>query len=122
MAAAAVVEDCAKYLAIVAAEGHSGIDLIETARHQYQFAFVVSLKSGAGNDVDDAIGAIAELGAVAAAVGLEVVNILGINLRTEGGGDVCIRYRDTIEQPGDLVPAAQVQHVVREVGTGWEYP
>src|SRR5208337_3174816 len=64
----------------VAAEAEGVVGLVEVAGGHDQFGLVVALETGAGHDVEDAIGAVAEFGAVAAAIDLDVIQVLGIEL------------------------------------------
>ena len=97
---------------------NSIVRLIEIAEAGDQFGFVVALESGAGNDVEDAIGAISEFGAIAAAIDLHVVDVLGIELRTKVGSDVGVGDGYAIDEPAGLVSAANVELIVSLVGAG----
>ena len=79
---------------------------------------MVALKAGAGNDVEDAVGAVAGVCGVAAALDFEVVDVAGRDLRGEVGGDVGVGNLDSVDEPGDLMAAAHVEHVVGHVGAG----
>jgi hypothetical protein len=59
------------------------VGLVEVAGAEDQFGLVVALEAGAGDDVEHAIGAVAELGAVAAAIDFQVVDVFGIELRAD---------------------------------------
>ena len=102
----------------VAAEAELIVGLVEVAAGEDEFGFVVALEAGAGNDVEDAIGAVAELGAVAAAIDFDVVEVLGIELGAEVLRDGGVDDGNAVEQPGGLVAAAHVEHVVGDVGAG----
>ena len=65
----------------VAAEAERVVGLVEVAGAEHEFGLVVALEAGAGNDVEDAIGAVAELGAIAAAIDFDVIHVFGIELR-----------------------------------------
>ena len=54
----------------------------------YQFHLVVALEAGARNDVEHAVRAVAIRGRVAAALGLQVVDVFRIDLRADVAGDV----------------------------------
>src|SRR6266496_735264 len=83
----------------VAAETEGVIGLIIIAGTEDEFGLAVALKAGAGHDVEDAISAIAELGAVAAAIDFQVVDVFGIELRADVGGDVGVGNRDAVHEP-----------------------
>ena len=83
-----------------------------------QLAFAVALESVAGKDVEDAVGAVADVGGVAAALGFERVDVLGVDLRADVGGDLGVGDGDAVDEPTGLVAAAHVQHVVGHVGAG----
>src|SRR5260370_9736669 len=102
----------------VAAEIDLIIRLIKVAGGEDEFGFVVAFESGAWGDIENAVGAVAVVRGVAAALRLQRVNVPGIDLRAEGAGDVGVRDRDDVEQPTDLVPAADVELVVRQIGAG----
>ena len=102
----------------VAAEAEGIVGLIEIAGAQDEFGLVVALESGAGHDVEDAVRAVAELGAIAAAIDFDVIHVFGIELRAEILRDGGIDDRNAIQQPCGLVAAAHVEHVVRDVGAG----
>ena len=94
------------------------VGLIEIAGAEDDFGFVVALEAGAGDNVEDAVGAIAELGAVAAAIDFQVVDVFGIELRAEVGSDVGIGHRNAVDEPTGLVAPADVELIVGEVGPG----
>ena len=103
----------------MAAKAELIVGLVEVAGGEDEFAFVVALEAGAGDDVEYAIGAVAELSAVAAAIDFDVVEVLGIELGAEilcnGGVD----DGNAVEEPAGLVAAADVEHVMRNVGAGY---
>ncbi len=65
----------------VAAEAEGVVGLVEVAGAEDEFGLVVALETGAGHDVEDAVGAVAELGAIAAAIDFHVIHVFGIELR-----------------------------------------
>ncbi len=105
-------------LAGVVAERELGFAGAEVAAGEQQLAFAVALEAVAGQHVEDAVGAVAHIGGVAAALGFECVDVLGIDLRADVGGDLGVGNRDAVDQPTGLVAAAHVQHVVSHVGAG----
>ncbi len=100
------------------AEGELGFTGAEVAAGEQELAFAVALEAVARKDVEDAVGAVANIGGVAAALGFECVNVLGIDLRADVGGDLGVGNRDAVDQPTGLVAAAHVKHVVGHVGAG----
>ena len=104
----------------VAAEAELVVGLIEISGAEHEFGLAVALESGAGHDVEDAVGAVAEFRAVAAAADFEVVDVFGIELRAEVGGDVGVGDGDAVDEPAGLMSAANVELVVGDVGSGDE--
>ena len=102
----------------VVAEVELVVGLEEVAGGEDEFGLAVALEAGAGDDVEDAIGAVADVGGVAAALDFEVVDVLGIDLGAEVGGDVGVGDLDAVDEPADLMAAAHVEHVVGHVGSG----
>ena len=102
----------------VTAEAELIVGLVEVAGGQDEFAFVVALEAGARDDVEDAIGTIAELRAVAAAIDFDVFQVFRIELRADILRDGGVDDGDAVEEPGGLVATANVQHVVSDVGAG----
>ena len=98
------------------------IDLIvrlkEIPQAENELGFGVALESGAGSDIEDAIGAIAIISRVAAALDFEVIDIFGVDLRAEMAGDVGIGNGDAVDEPTDLVTAADVELIVSDVRAG----
>ena len=88
----------------------------EVAGREHQFGLAVALKAGPRHHVEGTIGAVADVGGVTPALDFEVVNVLGINLRGEVGGDVGVGDLHAVQQPTDLVASAHMQHVMRHVG------
>src|SRR5579863_3299754 len=60
---------------------------IKIARIKQKFGFTIALKSVTGKDIEDAVGAIADVRGVAATLRFQLIDILGINLRADIGGD-----------------------------------
>src|SRR5262249_22809512 len=70
------------------------------------------------NHVEHTVGTIAVLGVIAAALNLEIVDVLRVELRTNIGSDIRVRHGNTIEQPGNLVSAADMQLIMHHVSAG----
>ena len=118
VAAVAVEAGVVGELLGVVAEVELVVGLEEVAGGEDELGLAVALEAGARHDVEDAVGAVADVGGVAAALDFEVVDVLGVDLRAEVGGDVGVGDFDAVDQPADLVAAAHVQHVVGHVGAG----
>ena len=102
----------------MAAEIDRVIGLIKTSGAEHEFGLAIAFEAGARHHVEDAVGAIALLGAVAAATDFEIVNVLGIDLRADVGGDVGVGHGHAVDEPAGLVAAANVELVVGDVGAG----
>src|SRR5205085_7583652 len=74
----------------VAADIEFVIRLIEVSETSDQFGLIVTLESCAGSDVEHAVGAISKFSAVTAAIYFHVVDVFGIELRTEVGSNIGI--------------------------------
>ncbi len=94
------------------------MDLEEVAGGEDELGCAVALESGARDDVEDAVGAVADVGGVAAALDFEVVDVLRVDLGGEVGCDVGVGDLDAVDEPCDLMASAHVQHVVGHVGAG----
>ena len=94
------------------------VGLIEVSSRDHEIAFPIAFKPGSGHDIEDSIGAVSVVGIIAASLYFEIINVLGIDLRPEIVGDVCIGDGDAVDQPVDLMAAAHVQHVVGDVSCG----
>jgi hypothetical protein len=102
----------------VVAEVELGVGLVEAAGGEDELGLAVALEAGARDYVEDAVGAVAGVGGVAAALDFDVVDVFGIDLRAEVAGDVGVGDLDAVDEPGDLMAAAHVEHVVGHVGAG----
>ena len=118
VAAVAVEAGVVGELLGVVAEVELVVGLEEVAGGEDELGLAVALEAGAGDDVEDAVGAVADVGGVAAALDFEVVDVLGVDLRAEVAGDVGVGDLDAVDEPADLVAAAHVEHVVGHVGAG----
>ena len=104
----------------VIAEVELVVGLEEVAGGEDEFGLAVALETSARHDVEDAVGAVADIGGVAAALDLDVVDVFGADLSGEVAGDVGVGDFYAVEEPADLVAAAHVEHVVGDVGAGGE--
>src|ERR1700737_1587135 len=75
---------------------------------------VVALESAARHDVKNSVGAFAVLRGETAALAFEGVNVPRVELRTDVAGDVRIRNRHAVDEPIDLMSAANVKLVVND--------
>ncbi len=104
----------------VVAEVELVVGLEEVAGGDDELGLAVALEAGAGHDVEDAVGAVADVGGVAAALDLDVVDVFRADLSGEVASDVGVGNFDAVEEPADLMAAADVEHVVGDVGAGGE--
>src|SRR5579863_9047931 len=102
----------------VAAEAESIVSLVEISCAEHQFSLAVAFKASAGSYIEHSVGAVADLGAVASAIDLEIVDIFGIDLRAQIGSDVGVGYGDAVDEPAGLVAAADVELIMGDVGSG----
>src|SRR5262245_25646342 len=89
---------------------------MEAAVSGEEFDFAIAFETGARNDVERAVDAVAVFGGVAAAFDFDHVHVLGVELRTDVGGNVGVGHGDAVDHPGDLMTAADVELVVNHVG------
>src|SRR5438093_9690062 len=85
---------------------------VEAAIVQQQFSFIVALEASASHHIEHAVGTIAVFGGVSTALHFDLIDVLGIELRTNIAGNIRIWHGDAIQQPGDLVTTADVELVV----------
>jgi len=100
------------------AETEEVVGLVEVSGGDGELGLVIALEAGAGHDVENSVGAVAELRAIAAAIDFDVIQILGIELRPEILRNSGVDDRNTVEEPCGLVAAAHVEHVVGDIGSG----
>src|SRR4051812_13589225 len=96
----------------MAAHAELIVGLIEISRADHQFGLSISLKARPRHRIEYSISAIAKFRPVSAAAYFQVVNVFGIELRSDVRRDIRIRYWNAIHQPARLVPATNVQLVV----------
>ena len=102
----------------VVAEAELVFGSVEAAVAGDQFGLTIALESGAGDNVEDAVGAVAVFRGVAAALHFEVVDVLGIELRSDVRGNIGVGHGNAVDQPGNLMSAANVELVVDHVRAG----
>jgi len=93
------------------------VGLEKAAAAEDHLGFAVSVKPGARNHIENAVGAVSDFGVVAAALRLKIVNILGIDLRSEIAADVGVGNLHSIDLPAHLVAPTHVEHVVRHISS-----
>src|SRR4030095_5710186 len=101
----------------VIAEADLVVCVVVAAITRDQFSLAASLKPRAGYYVEDAIGAVAIFRVVTSPLYFEVIDILGVELRSNVGRNVCVGNGNTIKEPCDLMPTANVQLIVDHHGT-----
>ncbi len=94
------------------------IGLIKIASREDKLGLIIAFESSARSNIENAVGAVAVISGVAAALCLESINVPGVDLRAEIAGDVGVRDRNAVNQPAYLVSAADVQLVVRVISAG----
>ena len=107
-------------LLCVIAEVELVVGLEEVASVHNEFGLAVALEATARNDVEGAVGAVADISGVTATLDLDVVNILGIDLRGKVAANVGVWNFHAVDLPVKLVAAAHVQHVMCHIGSGRE--
>ena len=106
-----------EFLAVVA-EADLVVGLVEVSGGKHKFAFAAAFEAGARQHVEHAVGAVAQVGAVAAAFHFERVDVFGVDLRADVAGDVGVGDLDAVNEPAQLMASAHVQHVMGHVGAG----
>ena len=101
---------------VVVAERELGFAAVLIAGREQQFALAAALEAVAGQHIEDAVCAVACFRVVAAALGLQGIDVPGIDLRAHVGGDLGVGNSNAVDQPTGLVAAPHVQHVVGHVG------
>ena len=93
---------------------------VKAAIVQKQLTAVVAFKSGAWNHVKYAVGAVAEVGGIAAAPHLEGIDIFWVKLRTNIAANIGVGHRHAVNEPTYLMSAPDVKLVMHHVGAGNE--
>ncbi len=94
------------------------IGLVEISEARDDFGFLIPFESGARGDVENSVGAVAEIRGIAATLRFQRVNVFRIDLRAEVAGDVGVGDGNTVDEPTDLVAAANVELVVCQISAG----
>src|SRR5438445_566130 len=77
-----------------------------------RFAFSIALEPRPGYHVEHSVCAVSVLRRITATLNFNEINVLGIELRAHVAGNVGIRNRHPIQQPSDLMPAANVKLIM----------
>ncbi len=104
----------------MAAEADLIVRLIEIPGADDEFGLIIALESGSRRDIKNAVGAITIIGGVTAALGFDVIDVLGIDLRTDIASDVRVGDGNAVDEPAHLMAAANVELIVRHVRAGNE--
>ena len=95
-----------------------GIGGVVAAVTEHQLALSIALKSGARDHVENSVGTVAVFGVVAATLDFQIVNVFRVELGANVGSDAGVGHGHAVQQPGNLVAAADVQLIVNYVGAG----
>jgi len=99
----------------VTAQIYLAIGLVVAAVRGEDIGIVVAFEAGARDYVEDAESAVAIVRRVSTALDFEIVNVLRVELWTHIARNTCIRDRNPIDEPADLVPSANMELVVDDV-------
>src|SRR5262249_3192194 len=91
---------------------------VEISVAGHQLALARALEAGARSHVDDAVSAVAVFRGETSPLYLDVIDVLGIELRSHVAGNVSVGNRNAVNGPCDLMPAAEVKLVMDHVGAG----
>ena len=83
----------------VAAKAEGVVGLVEIAGAEHEFGLVIAFEAGAGNYVENSIGAVAEFRAVAAAIDFNIFHVFGIELRADVLRDRSVDDGNAVQQP-----------------------
>src|SRR5262249_7012675 len=83
-----------------------------------EVGFPVAFETGAGNYVEGSVSPVAIFGGLPATLNFDSVNILGVELRANICRDVGVGNWNAIQEPGDLVAAADVKLVMNHIRAG----
>jgi hypothetical protein len=101
----------------MAAQGQVLVGLVSAAVGGRELAEAVALEAVARDHVEDAIAAVAVLRRITAALHFEILHVLGIELCAHAR-QVAVGNRHAIDLPCHTMPAARMQMVVHDVGSG----
>ena len=94
------------------------ICVVETSIAGDKLSVPIALETGAGNNVEHAISAIAVFCGITAPSHLEIINIFWIKLRPNVGSNTRVWNRYAIKQPAHLMPAANMEQIMHHVCAG----
>src|SRR4029077_1317403 len=92
----------------VAAEAELVVSLIETSGAEHQFGFTVAFKSRARHNVEYSVSAVTQLCPVTSSADFQIIDVLGIELRSDIRRDIRVRNRHATHQPARLMSAADM--------------
>jgi len=92
------------------------VGLMKCAKRGVELHLAVSFEPGSRDNVKHAVRAVSILRGIPAALHFQVIDVLGIDLWPHVAGNVRIRYRNSVNGPGNLMSASNVQLVVSHVG------
>src|SRR5262249_20899695 len=99
----------------VVTEANLAVRGMKAAVRGGHFDFPVAFERRGGDDVEDAVGAVPVLAGFPAALDFHNVDILGVKLRANVRSNVGVGYGYAVDQPGNLMAAANVQLVMDHV-------
>lgn len=92
------------------------VGLSVTASAEDEFAAAIALKAVAWDDIEHSVGTVTEVGLIAAALDIKIVDVERVDGGAYVAGDVGVGDLDTVDKPAELVTAANVKHVMHHVG------
>src|SRR6266853_6644225 len=81
----------------VTPKAHLRIGLVKASPAENYFRFIVAFETGAGDEVEHAIGPVSKLCAITSTIYFHVVEVFGVELRAEIGCNIGVRHRHTID-------------------------
>src|ERR1700722_14052312 len=91
------------------------VGLVEVSHRQNQLALAIALETATWHYIKNAIRAVSLAGSVAPSIHLEIIDILGIDLRSDVARDIGIGDIHPVDHPAQLVSSAHVQHVMGHI-------
>src|SRR5208337_1645580 len=93
------------------------VRLIEIPKAEDEITFLVTFKASARRDIEHSVRAVPIGGIVAPLENFQIIDVLGINLRSQIAGDVGVGDGDAVNQPLDLVTSIHMKEVGCPIGT-----
>src|SRR5690348_18228083 len=91
------------------------IGLIEIPGAQRKFCLLVAFESRARHHAEHAVCPVAIVCSITASLGLQGIDVLWIDLRAQIARNVGVGNRYAVDKPADLMPASNMQLIVRDV-------